>query len=85
MRDEKESRLGLAADERLQPLDRRDVEVVRRLVEEHEVGFVGEHAREEHAPAQAARKRVEHGGGVKPHLRDEAVGLGDLLDGAGTV
>ena len=85
VRDEEERRLGLPPDERLQPLDRRDVEVVRRLVEEHEVGFVGQHAREQHAAAQAARERIEHGVGVEPHLRDESVGTGDLLDGSGAV
>ena len=85
VRDEEERRLGLAADERLQPFDRCDVQVVRRLVEEHEVGLVGQHAGEQHATTQSARQRVEHGGGVEPHLRDDPVGPGDFLDGAGTV
>ena len=85
VRNEEEGRFGLAADERLQPLDRRDVKVVRGLVKKDEVRLVGQHAREQDATAHAARKRIEHGGGIQPHLRDETVRLGDFLHGTGTV
>ena len=44
---------------RLQPLQRADVEVVRRLVEQQQVGVAGERARERGARQLAARERGE--------------------------
>ena len=61
MGHEEERRFALAADEALQPLDGLDVQMVRGLVQQHEVGFVRQHLRKQHATAESARKRVEHG------------------------
>ena len=85
VRDEKKSRFGLAPHERLQPFDGRHVEVVRRLVEQHEVWFVRKRARQQHAAAHPAGKRIELGGRVQPHLRHELAGTGDILYRAGAV
>ena len=85
MRDEKEGRLGLAADEALQPLDGFDVQMVCRFVQQDEVRFVRQHARQEDAPPQTARKRVERHVRLKPHLGNQLLGKGDVAHRARTV
>ena len=55
VRDE-ERRAAALEQMRLEPLDAREVEVVRRLVEEQHVGRRGERAGEEHAPGEARGK-----------------------------
>ena len=82
MRDEEERSLRLPAAERLQPFDRRDVEVVSGFVQKYEVGIVRKRAGEQYAAAQPTGKRVEHGCGIKPHLRNHLAGTGDFLHGA---
>ena len=49
----------VAGEELLEPADREDVEVVRRLVEEEHVGPAEEHLREQDAQLEAARERRE--------------------------
>ena len=46
-------------EERLEPDDRLDVEVVGRLVHQQDVGLAEEHARHRHAHLPAARKRAD--------------------------
>ena len=58
MGDEHDGRVEL--DERLlEPLERLDVEVVRRLVEQQQVGVAGERARQRRARQLAAGERLE--------------------------
>ncbi len=58
MRDEDHG--GIEIDEiALEPLERRDVEVIGRLVQEQQVGVGGEHARERRTGELAAREGVE--------------------------
>ena len=43
----------------LEPLDRLDVEVVGRLVEQQQIRLADQRARQQHAPAPSARQRVD--------------------------
>jgi hypothetical protein len=45
--------------ELLEPADRENVEVVRRLVEQHHVGGADQHPRQEHTQLEAAGQRAE--------------------------
>ena len=49
----------IVREELLEPADREDVEVVRRLVEQEDVGTTEQHLRQEHAQLEAARERRE--------------------------
>ena len=71
VRDEDAREAG-SREERLEPLDRRDVEVVRRLVEQQQPGLRGEGGGEADAAALAAGEVVEARGAVDPQLREEA-------------
>ena len=61
MRDEDDARVE-RRELVLEPLEARDVEVVRRLVEEQQVGVAAERARERRARQLAAGERVEQRG-----------------------
>ena len=50
---------GARLQERLEPDDRLDVEVVRRLVHQQHVGLAEQHARHRHAHLPAARQRAD--------------------------
>ena len=52
---------GVVGEERLEPLDGLDVEVVGRLVEQQHVGRGHQRPRQQHAPPPSARQRVDHG------------------------
>ena len=54
-----EQRAGAALEERLEPEDRLDVEVVRRLVHQQDVGLAEHRACHRHAHLPAARKRAD--------------------------
>ena len=54
-----EQRPGPRLEERLEPDDRLDVEVVRRLVHQQDVGFAEQHARHGDAHLPAARQRAD--------------------------
>ena len=62
VRDE-DDRARVVGQEVLEPRDRVDVEMVRRLVEEQEVRLRHERPREQHPPAPPARQRVDDGVG----------------------
>ena len=76
MRDEDDGRIE-RHERLLQPLERLDVEVVRRLVEQQQVGIAGERASERRARELAAGERaelaVEVGSSSKPRPRTIAV------------
>jgi len=57
---------GVLGQERLEPLDCLDVEVVGRLVEQQHVGGGHERPRQQHPAAPAARQRVHRGVGRQP-------------------
>jgi len=59
VRHDQDGHLALAAQEALQPVDGRHVEVVRRLVEEQQVGARQQRLFEDLATAAAARQRIE--------------------------
>ena len=88
VRDEDAREPG-AGEERLEPLDRLDVEVVRGLVEEQQVRLGRERGGELRAAALAAGERREGGVGRDAELREEAPRgggpAGDLRGGAGLV
>ena len=50
---------GARLQEPLEPDDRLDVEVVRRLVHQQHVGLAEQHARHRHAHLPAARERAD--------------------------
>ena len=54
---------GVVGEERLQPRDGVDVEVVGRLVEQQQIGLRDQRPRQQHAPPPAARQRVDDGVG----------------------
>ncbi len=66
MRD-KDQRLAPTAEKVLEPQDRRNVEVVGRLVKQQHVGFRGDRAGQQHATFHAAGERFEHGIGIELH------------------
>ncbi len=72
MRDDDDPRLRLR-QMRLEPADRRDIEVVRRLIEEHEFGFRRDQPHERGPPPFAAR------GGIGARAEIEAHPLGRHL------
>ncbi len=54
-----EQRARALLEERLEPDDRLDVEVVRRLVHQQHIGLAEQHARHRHAHLPAARQRAD--------------------------
>ena len=76
VRDEQD-RAGQGRELVLEPLQRAQVEVVRRLVEQQQVGLRRQHARERRARQLAARERAERPVGV---LDLEAQAAQDLLE-----
>ena len=78
VRDEEE-RPPLASEELLEPRDGLHVEVVRRLVEEQQVGVRGQRARQQHAALESGRERRHVVRRVEAHARDRR------LDGAAQV
>ena len=64
-----------AAEKRFEPLHRLDVEVVRGLVEQEEVGLPDDRPREQHAALHSRRERLEGSGSVECHPPEH------LLDG----
>ena len=69
----------------LQPLDGFDVEMVGGFVEQQQVRLSGQSARQQHAAAHSARKRVERHIAVQPELGQEKRGAGMVgLIGRGT-
>ena len=71
MADE-EHRAGIRLQQLLEQLERVDVEVVGRLVEDEHVGRQREQAREQHAVALAARERAQRRVGAR--RREQEVG-----------
>ncbi len=67
MRDEDDG-AGVLAEKLLQPLDRLDVEVIGRLVEEQDRRLGDERAREKDAAAPPARERVRAHVGIETEL-----------------
>ena len=82
MRDEDEAERR-RAQKFLEPLDCRNIEVVRRLVEQQHVGRTHQRLREQHAALHASRQRGEVGVGGKfqafEHLRDAAIQVPPVL------
>ena len=72
MRDE-DDRSGERGERLFEPFDRRDVEMVGRLVEEQQVGLENERPRERHALAQPAGQLLDEcvRGKLQPVERDE--------------
>lgn len=62
-----------AEQQLLQPVDRLDVEVVGRLIQQQHVGCEHECAREQHAPLHAARQVGEPGLGRQFQSREHAI------------
>ena len=54
-----QQRAGARLQERLEPDDRLDVEMVGRLVHQQDVGLAEQHARHRHAHLPAARQRAD--------------------------
>ena len=59
MRDEHHGS-GVAGEKFLEPLNRVDVEMVRRLVQQQQIRPADERARQQHAAPPAARQRVDN-------------------------
>jgi len=72
VRDE-HHRARILQEECLEPFDRVDVQVVRRLVEQQQIGLAGERARQQHTAPPSARQRVDDRLGVQPELREHEV------------
>jgi len=70
-----DERAGPAPEEALEPLDRLDVEVVGRLVEEEEVGVGDERPREEDASLHPGGERGDIGGAVEFHPPEDPCDL----------
>ena len=62
MRDEHDG-AGVVGEEGLEPGDGVDVEMVRRLVEQQQIGLRHQRPREQHAPSPSAGERVDDGVG----------------------
>ena len=78
VRDEDEGP-RVVEEELLEPLDRVDVEVVRRLVEQEQIGVGEQRAGQGHACEFAARQRVQT---ALEHLLGQAEALGDSGEAA---
>ena len=63
-------RARVVGEKRLEPVDRLDVEVVGRLVEQQQVGLADQRARQQHAAPPAARQRVDAGVGRQLEARE---------------
>ena len=70
-----DQRAAIAQQIILQPGDGVDVQVVGRLVQEHDVGVAHQAARQEDAPLEPGGEALEIGRGVETHARDDRVHL----------
>ena len=64
---------GVIGQERLEPGDGVDVEMVRRLVEQEEIGLAHQRAREQHAATPSTRQRVDDGLGRQLQPRQDEI------------
>ncbi len=65
----------VVGEEVLQPVDRVDVEMVRRFVEQQHVRLRHERPRQQHAPTPAARQRIDPCGTVEVEPRQHEIDL----------
>ena len=76
-----DQRSGIAEQKVLEPLDGFEIEMVRGLVQQQEVGIGHDRFRHQHAALHSRRERVKEGRRVEGHSRNRGLNLPVELPG----